>query len=108
MTYIITQACVDVLDRKCLEECPVDCIYEGERMSYIHPDECVDCGACEPVCPVDAIFFESDLPVESRAFQRVNSEFFAYLGSPGGASATGKIPSDHPIVAALPPQAARY
>ena len=45
MTYIIAQPCVDVLDKACIEECPVDCIYEGERMLYIHPDECVDCGA---------------------------------------------------------------
>ena len=49
MTYVIGEACVDVLDRACVEECPVDCIYEGERMLYIHPDERVDCGACEPV-----------------------------------------------------------
>ena len=62
MTYIITQPCVDVLDKACIEECPVDCIYEGERMLYIHPDECVDCGACEPVCPVEAIYYEDDLP----------------------------------------------
>ncbi len=55
MTYIIAQPCVDLLDKSCVEECPVDCIYEGERMLYIHPDECVDCGACEPVCPVEAI-----------------------------------------------------
>lgn len=48
MTYTIAQPCVDVLDRACVEECPVDCIYEGKRMLYIHPDECVDCGACEP------------------------------------------------------------
>ncbi len=108
MTYIITQACVDVLDKTCIGECPVDCIYEGERMLYIHPDECVDCGACEPVCPVDAIYFEDDLPAEWLAFHRVNVEFFTYLGSPGGASSTGKIHSDHPIVASLPPQAAMY
>src|SRR5829696_7527101 len=49
VTYVITQACVDVLDKACIDECPVDCIYEGDRMLYIHPDECVDCGACEPV-----------------------------------------------------------
>ncbi|WP_306510341.1 indolepyruvate ferredoxin oxidoreductase subunit alpha, partial [Corynebacterium xerosis] len=54
MTYVIAQPCVDVMDRACVEECPVDCIYEGKRMLYIHPDECVDCGACEPVCPVEA------------------------------------------------------
>jgi NAD-dependent dihydropyrimidine dehydrogenase PreA subunit len=107
VTFIITQACVDVLDRTCIQECPVDCIYEGDRMSYIHPDECVDCGACEPVCPVDAIYFADDLPAESRGFDRVNGEFFTYLGSPGGSSNTGKIRSDHPFVAALPPQPAR-
>ena len=55
MTYIIGLPCVDVKDRACVEECPVDCIYEGNRMLYIHPEECVDCGACEPVCPVEAI-----------------------------------------------------
>src|SRR4051812_47784241 len=58
VTYVIAEPCVDVLDRACVEECPVDCIYEGARMLYIHPDECVDCGACEPVCPVEAIFYE--------------------------------------------------
>jgi NAD-dependent dihydropyrimidine dehydrogenase PreA subunit len=108
MTYIITQSCVDVLDRTCIDECPVDCIYEGARMLYIHPDECVDCGACEPVCPVGAIYFEDDLPAESRPFHRVNVEFFSHLGSPGGASSVGKIHSDHPVVAALPPQPPQY
>jgi NAD-dependent dihydropyrimidine dehydrogenase PreA subunit len=108
VTYIITQSCVDVLDRTCIAECPVDCIYEGERMLYIHPDECVDCGACEPVCPVEAIFFENDLPREWQHYHRINVEFFNYLGSPGGASNVGKIRSDHPIVAALPPQPMRF
>ena len=54
MTYVIAEPCVDVKDKSCIEECPVDCIYEGSRMLYIQPDECVDCGACEPVCPVEA------------------------------------------------------
>jgi ferredoxin len=103
VTYIITQPCVDVLDRACIEECPVDCIYEGERMLYIHPDECVDCGACEPVCPVEAIFYEDDVPEQWKDYYKVNVEFFTDLGSPGGASKTGKIGKDHPIVAALPP-----
>ncbi len=108
MTYIITPSCVDLLDKTCIEECPVDCIYEGERMLYIHPDECVDCGACEPVCPVEAIFFEDDVPGGLRDYYRVNVEFFSHLGSPGGAASVGKIHYDHPIVAALPPPAARY
>jgi NAD-dependent dihydropyrimidine dehydrogenase PreA subunit len=105
MTYIITQNCVDLLDKTCIGECPVDCIYEGERMLYIHPDECVDCGACEPVCPVDAIYFEDDLPRQLSGYHRVNVEFFTRVGSPGGASSVGKIHLDHPAVAALPPQA---
>jgi NAD-dependent dihydropyrimidine dehydrogenase PreA subunit len=58
VTYVITEPCIDVKDKSCIEECPVDCIYEGDRMLYIHPDECVDCGACEPVCPVEAIFYD--------------------------------------------------
>ena len=62
MTYVIAQPCVDVKDRACVDECPVDCIYEGERSLYIHPEECVDCGACEPVCPTEAIFYEATCP----------------------------------------------
>jgi NAD-dependent dihydropyrimidine dehydrogenase PreA subunit len=98
------QPCVDVLDKACIEECPVDCIYEGDRMLYIHPDECVDCGACEPVCPVEAIFYEDDVPDQWKDYYKVNVDFFEDLGSPGGASKVGKIDKDHPIVAALPPQ----
>ena len=68
MTYIIAEPCVDLLDKACIEECPVDCIYEGNRMLYIHPDECVDCGACEPVCPVEAIFYEDDVPEQWKDY----------------------------------------
>ena len=68
MTYVIAQPCVDLKDRACVDECPVDCIYEGKRMLYIHPDECVDCGACEPVCPVEAIFYEDDTPEEWKEY----------------------------------------
>src|SRR4051794_32857077 len=104
VTYVITQPCVDVLDKACIDECPVDCIYEGDRMLYIHPDECVDCGACEPVCPVEAIYYEDDVPDKWKDFYNANVEFFSDLGSPGGAAKTGKIAKDRPIVAALPPQ----
>ena len=95
VTYIITESCVDLLDKSCIEECPVDCIYEGERMLYIHPDECVDCGACEPVCPVEAIFYEDDVPDQWKDYYRANVEFFEDIGSPGGASKVGKIHKDH-------------
>ncbi len=104
MTYVIAQPCVDVKDKACVEECPVDCIYEGKRSLYIHPDECVDCGACEPVCPVEAIYYEDDVPEQWSEYYRVNVEFFDVLGSPGGAAKMGEIDHDHPIVAALPPQ----
>ena len=74
MTYVIAQPCVDLKDGACVEECPVDCIYEGKRMLYIHPDECVDCGACEPVCPTKAIFPEADLPEKWKEFTALNAE----------------------------------
>lgn len=56
MPYVITEACINTKDKSCVDVCPVDCIYEGPDMLYIHPDECIDCGACEPECPVTAIF----------------------------------------------------
>ena len=68
MTYVIGQACVDVKDLGCVEVCPVDCIYEGVRTLYIHPSECIDCGACESVCPVEAITFSEDAEGEDRCF----------------------------------------
>lgn len=104
MTYVIALPCVDVKDRACVDECPVDCIYEGQRMLYIHPDECIDCGACEPVCPVEAIYYEDDLPDQWSDYYRANVEFFDDIGAPGGAAMLDMIDKDHPIVAALPPQ----
>jgi len=102
VTYTIAEPCVDVKDKACIEECPVDCIYEGVRSLYIHPDECVDCGACEPVCPVEAIFYEDDVPATWKPFTKDNKDFFNDLGSPGGASKIGPQPFDGPYVAALP------
>jgi NAD-dependent dihydropyrimidine dehydrogenase PreA subunit len=105
MTYVITSACIDVKDKACVEECPVDCIYEGNRTLYIQPDECVDCGACEPVCPVEAIYYEDDVPSDQAQFITVNTEFFSEIGSPGGAAALGPVDDDHALVAAYPPKA---
>ena len=70
MTYVIVEACIGVKDRACVDVCPVDCIYEGEDQLYIHPDECIDCGACEPECPVTAIFPEEDVPAEHAGVHR--------------------------------------
>jgi ferredoxin len=90
----------------------VDCIYEGERMLYIQPDECVDCGACEPVCPVEAIYYEDDLPEDLVPFKDDNARFFAEplpgqdvaIGSPGGAAKLGVIAGDTELVASHPRQ----
>ena len=96
--------CVDLKDRACVEEGPVDCIHEGGRSLYIHPDECIDCGACEPVCPVEAIFYEDDLPGQWKDYQEANAGFFDGLGSPGGATKVGALQHDHALIAALPRQ----
>ena len=103
MTYVIAEPCVDVKDQACVEECPVDCIYEGDRTLYIHPVECIDCAACEPACPVEAIFYEDDLPEEWAEFKPINAEYFGAevtgLGDPGGASTVGASRVDHPKIA---------
>ncbi|WP_341727843.1 ferredoxin [Brooklawnia sp.] len=105
MTYVIALPCVDVKDRACVDECPVQCIYEGPRSLYIHPDECVDCGACEPVCPTEAIYYEDDLPDDQQEWLDINTRFFDDIGSPGGATRVGVYEHDESRVAALPPQA---
>ena len=79
MTFVITQPCIDVQDQSCVEVCPVDCIHfeEGEdRMLYIDPVACIDCGACEPACPVDAIFDEPDVPEDQAHFTAINELWF--------------------------------
>ena len=60
MTYIVNESCIRCKYMDCVEVCPVDCFYEGENMLVIHPDECIDCGVCEPECPVDAIMPNSE------------------------------------------------
>ena len=76
MTYFIAEPCITEKDGSCVEVCPVDCIYEGEDQFYIHPDECIDCGACEPECPVQAIFPDTDIPSEYQSFLAKNIEYF--------------------------------
>jgi len=75
MTYIIVSTCLDVKDAACVDVCPVDCIYEGDRMYYINPDECIDCAACEPVCPVAAIFAEDAVPDDEKEYIEINKSF---------------------------------
>ena len=111
MTFVITSTCLDLKDMSCVEECPVDCIYEGGRKLYIQPKECIDCGACEPVCPVDAIYPARQLPAEHAEDKEDNKAFFeivlpgrdAPLGAPGGSMRVGNTEADTPRIAALPP-----
>ncbi|SNR75707.1 4Fe-4S binding domain-containing protein [Haloechinothrix alba] len=100
MAYVVTDACVDILDQSCVEECPVDCIYQGDRMMYIHPDECIDCGKCMPACPSDAIYWEHKMPDEVQPFATAAIEFFnEHDDAVGGAGRCGPIGVDHPLVA---------
>jgi ferredoxin len=73
MTYIVNDNCIKCKYTDCVEVCPVDCFYEGENMLVIHPDECIDCGVCEPECPVDAIKPDTEPGVEK--WLKVNAEF---------------------------------
>ncbi|MCX6407155.1 MAG: ferredoxin family protein [Propionibacteriales bacterium] len=103
MAYVITEACIDAADKACREECPVDCIYEGDRMLYIHPDECVDCGKCVTACPNGAIASEYKLTAELEQFKDVAVEFFeTFPQAEGGAEDVGPLGADHPVVASWP------
>ncbi|HEX5120122.1 MAG TPA: ferredoxin family protein [Pseudonocardiaceae bacterium] len=108
MAYVIGTECIDIMDRSCIAECPVDCIYEGNRKLYIHPTECIDCGACEVACPSEAI---RSARIADPADRADNKAFFeqtlpgkeAPLGTPGGAQRTGVIGADTLTVTARPP-----
>jgi ferredoxin len=82
VTYVIGQACIGEMDRSCIDVCPVDCIHETERMLVVDPAECIDCGACEPECPVEAILPEEALPEAWAPFVRINAAW-----TTGGAAA---------------------
>jgi ferredoxin len=82
MAYVIAEPCINVKDRGCVEVCPVDCIHPrveadtGQSMLYIHPDDCIDCGACEPVCPVKAISTEAEVPEKWKDYIGMNADYY--------------------------------
>ncbi len=92
MTYVITEPCESTCDTSCVDVCPVDCIYpakgysldesdkkkmrEAKETLYIHPDECIDCGACEPECPVEAIFPEDEVPDKWKIYIKKSISIF--------------------------------
>ena len=73
MPYVVAEPCIRCKYTDCVEVCPVDCFYEGPNMLVIHPEECIDCGACEPVCPTKAIFAEDDLPERWKEYLALNA-----------------------------------
>lgn len=79
MTFVVTDKCIGTKDKSCVSVCPVDCFYEDDNMLYINPDECIDCGACEPECPVDAIFPEEDVPADKQEWVQKNKDNSAIL-----------------------------
>jgi ferredoxin len=84
MAYVITEPCADVKDKSCMTVCPCDCIQEGKvehegnvyDQLFINPAECIDCGLCETVCPVNAIFLDIDVPAKWRDYIAINAERF--------------------------------
>jgi ferredoxin len=78
VTYVIGEPCIDIKDRSCVDVCPVDCIHatDDDPMFFIDPDECIDCGACEPECPVNAIYPEDALPAEWAKYTEVDARWF--------------------------------
>ncbi|MGW4489492.1 indolepyruvate ferredoxin oxidoreductase subunit alpha [Amycolatopsis sp. NPDC004368] len=109
MSYVIGANCVDVTDRACIDVCPVDCIYIGDRKSYINPNECIECGACEPECPVDAIFVDRKARTDDdkKVFLTDSLAFFTDplpgrdrpLGDPGGSATVGELGVDTAFIA---------
>lgn len=75
MAYVVADPCIKCKYTDCVAVCPVDCFYEGKNMLVINPDECIDCGACEPECPTTAIFEEGDLPSKWQVFTEINAVY---------------------------------
>ena len=105
MAHTVAEPCVNVKDHACVEQCPVECFYEGVDQLYIHPDECIDCGACVAVCPVAAIFANDDVPEQWKSYIDKNAKAFTgthaddcKCGScdPATHAASGQLPKSAP------------
>lgn len=73
MTYVVTESCIKCTYKDCVEVCPVDCFYEGDNMLVIHPDQCIDCGVCEPECPINAII--PDTAPDAERWVQINRDY---------------------------------
>ena len=98
MTYIVNESCIRCKYTDCVEVCPVDCFYEGENMLVIHPDECIDCGVCEPECPVDAI--KPDIEPGLEKWLDINRQYSAVWPKPA--------PPDADAFVGVPDKFAKY
>lgn len=74
MAHVVCEPCVDCKYTDCVVVCPVECFHEGEKMLYINPDECIDCDACAPECPVEAIFSEDEVPEGQESYIALNAK----------------------------------
>ncbi|MFO0564219.1 MAG: 4Fe-4S binding protein [Polyangiaceae bacterium] len=74
MTFVVSENCKGCRFTDCVAVCPVDCFHGDDEMLYIDPDECIDCGACVPECPVEAIYDETQLPDDQKAWQQINAD----------------------------------
>jgi NAD-dependent dihydropyrimidine dehydrogenase PreA subunit len=76
LTYVIVEPCIGTKDQSCVEVCPVDCIYDAGDHFMINPEECIDCGACEPECPVEAIYPEDEVPDDMESYTTKAADYF--------------------------------
>ena len=78
MTYVIAEPCINVKDKACVDVCPMDCIHGGDQDAqlFINPQECIDCNACAPECPVEAIFPDAELPEKWKHYEQINADYF--------------------------------
>src|SRR5687768_11898610 len=93
MAYVVADPCVKCKYTDCVAVCPVDCFYEGKNSLAINPDECIDCGACEPECPTTAIFEESELPAKWSIYKELNAILSGAKPAPGDVD-KAKLPAD--------------
>ena len=91
MTYIVNEKCIKCKYTDCVVVCPMECFYGDDRQLYVDPGDCIDCGACVPECPVEAIFLDAEVPAKWAAYVQLNADRVAAL-KPAGARVTEKRP----------------
>jgi ferredoxin len=96
MAYVVCEPCQDCKYTDCVTVCPCDCFYQDERMLYIDPIDCIDCGACVPECPVEAIFLDSNVPAPWQPYVALNAERVTALRAAGGHITERQEPREGP------------